>query len=320
MKPDISVIMSVYNGETYIKRCVESVIKQTYANWELIVIDDGSMDNSFAVLTTFKKKDKRIYVMQTENNGVCSARNYGIELSQGEYITFLDADDELEPWTLEKLYLLCSENNSDIAIGQCKRILESGKIIGNEYPHNFEIWKNKDAIKCSLEDHPATYSVWGKLYKKSFVGKTRFDIGHKVHEDSFFLFELFIKNPTVVVKNIEIYRYHVTSSSASRTIFSEKFFDITYFMNRKKQIIEKFYPEFSDYVPNLVIKANMALLNNLCKTKDSTYLKVEKLCCKEILYYKERFKPATEVDKKWFWIISHHLYKPYKFFKLLVKK
>lgn len=318
--PLISVIIPVYNAEKYIERCINSIVKQSYVNWELIIVDDGSIDDSFNIASYLAESDVRIQVMHTENYGVCSARNLGIEVAKGEYITFLDSDDELESWTLDRLYSMCIENNSDIAIGQCKRIKDSGEIIESQYPKEFELWKNQEAIRHSLEDHPATYSVWGKLYKRKIIGDTKFDIGHKVHEDSFFLFELLIKNPTVVVKNEYIYRYHITSNSASRAIFSDKFLDILYFVNRKKIIIEGGHPELGVYIPNLIIKANMALLKNLCKTTDSRYAKVEKRCLREVLYHKKQFKPATKEDEKWFWIISHHLYRPYKLIRLLIRR
>jgi glycosyltransferase involved in cell wall biosynthesis len=103
-KPEISVVTAVYNRENYIKRAINSLLKQTYSNWELIVIDDGSMDNTPAILREYQAKYKNIKVVRTKHTNLSSSRNAGIELSGGKYITFLDSDDEFLPSHLETRY------------------------------------------------------------------------------------------------------------------------------------------------------------------------------------------------------------------------
>lgn len=315
----ISVIVPAYNAGKYIEGCVESVLSQTYTAWELIVVDDGSKDGTYESALKLAESDDRINVIHTENGGVCSARNTGLEAAKGEYVTFLDVDDRLEPDALRVLTSVMTENNSDIAIGQCTRFRENGESFKSKYSDSEILWKDKEALVASLEDHPATYSVWGKLYRRGIIGDTRFDVGRRVHEDSFFLFELLLKCPTVSVGCEYVYRYFITPGSASRAAFSDKFFDILYFADRKKRLIEDKFPELIGYIPNLLIKANMALLSNLKKTKDKKYAPSEKQCIKEIKKYKKHFKPASNADKKWFWIITHGLYKPYRFLVLLLE-
>lgn len=314
--PLISVVVPAYNAERYIERCIKSVWNQTYTNWQMIIIDDGSKDNTLEKAINISKDDKRIQVLYTENAGVCSARNKGIELARGEYIVFLDVDDELECTALEKLYTLCKEGNGDIAVGQYMNVTKSGEIVYNHYSEKDLVWVNEEALINSLKDHPAAYSVWGKIYKKKFIGDTRFVVGRKIHEDNYFLFELFLKKPKVIIKEEYIYRYHMTDNSASRTDFSEKYLDILYFAKKKKEIIENQYPQYEKYIPNLLVKADMALLINLCKTTDVKYRAIEKQCLIEVKKYKSFFVTAINENKRWFWILTHHLYKLYKIFYL----
>ena len=103
-EPLISIIVPVYNVEKYLKKCLDSILSQTYKNFEVIIVNDGSPDNSQKIIDEYKKKDKRIIVLEKENGGLSSARNYGIEHANGKYISFVDADDYIEKDYVEKLY------------------------------------------------------------------------------------------------------------------------------------------------------------------------------------------------------------------------
>lgn len=318
--PLISIIVPAYQAEQWLRECCQSVVGQTYQNWELIVIDDGSWDGTLAVAEAEAQKEPRIRAIHTENGGVSHARNMGLDAANGSLIMFLDADDLLEPDALEYLYQMMQEDNADIAIGQKLVFFADGRENSYHYDASHYNWKGTEGLRKSLEDHPATYSVWGKLYRREVLEDVRFVVGRRVHEDSFFLFQCLLKQPKVTVRDRAVLRYRMSPGSASRSAFSEKMLDILYFADQKAELVQAHYPEFIPLVKNLKIKANMALLRNLCKTTDKKYRGLEKACIHYVLEHRDHFVSATQADEKWFWIISHHLYKVYKFADLLRRR
>lgn len=315
----ISVIIPVYNAAKWLRQSCESVFSQDYPNVELILIDDGSTDESPALCDEIAKGHENARVLHTENGGVCCARNHGLSLARGAYISFLDADDLLTKDALSRLFRALSEQNADLAIGYKTNMREDGQLLGCPYQREHAVWENEEALIASLSDHPATYAVWGKLYRKELIGKTRFVEGRKVHEDSFFLFECLAKAPKVVLIEDCILQYRLSEGSASRARFSEKFFDILYFEERKEEIVREKHPALSDLLPNLCIKANLALLRNLTKA-DATFCAAERACIRAVRRQKRHFVPATELDTKFFFLVTHHLYYPYKLYCKLRSK
>ena len=310
--PLISVIVPAYNSEKWLKDCCRSVFCQSYPNVELIIVDDGSTDRTLALAKELAAEKEDVRVIHTENGGVCRARNTGLEAARGEYITFLDADDVLVSNCLEVLYSGMIREDADIVIGWKSNMTSNGVDIGCPYERNSGTFCGTDALKLSLEDHPAMYAVWGKLYKRDAIGDVRFVEGRRVHEDSFFVFECLLKKPKVVICDETVLRYRISENSASRSDFSDKFFDILYFAQRKKALVEEYYPGFLPLAENVIVKADMALLKNLLKTNDPRYRECEKKALNEVLKKKMYYKTAIRSDAKWFWILTHRLYSPYK--------
>lgn len=311
-KPLISVIVPAYQAEKWLEECCQSVYSQTYSNWELIIIDDGSKDRTLELARREELARTNVRVIHTENGGVSRARNLGMEAARGTLLTFLDADDCLAPDALMYLHTLMEAHHCDIAVGNKVNVREDGTRISNVYPAGEKLWSGGDALMHALQDHPATYSVWGKLYKRSLVENIRFVEGKKVHEDSFFIFECMRREPRVVVSDRVVLYYRLSQNSASRAGFSDKFLDILYFAERKKEIVESGYPQYNRLAENVVVKANMALLRNLCKTRDPRYRRLERECLAVVRGYKRSFVRATAADQKWFRIIICRLYWAYK--------
>ena len=318
--PLISVIVPAYQAEKYLHECCQSVYAQTYSNWELIIVNDGSRDRTAAIADQEKAQHENVVVIHGENGGVCRARNIGLDAARGDYIAFLDADDLLCPDALETLYAVLCNNEADMAIGWKTNMRPDGTEIGCPYVLEHGLWIDTQGLEQSLRDYPATYAVWGKLYKKELIGQTRFVEGKRVHEDSFFVFECLMKCPRVVLCDQVVIRYRISENSASRSGFSEKMFDILYFADRKKEIVLQQYPQFQILTENMIVKANMALLGNLCKIDAPRYRKAEKDCLRAVFTHKASFIPATPRDRRWFFILTHHLYRPYKLLVLMRKK
>lgn len=314
-KPLISVIIPAYNAEGTLQRACESVLNQHYPHVELVVVNDGSADTTADILKELSTAHTNVKAIHQENGGVCKARNAGLDAAAGDYIFFLDADDELAPDCLTELYTVAAANQCDIAAGCALRIRPDGTSFETRYDlaEAVTIWEGQQPLENSLKDHPATYSVWGKLYRREVVEHVRFVEGKRIHEDSFFLFEVFLQPIKMAVTNIVAIRYYLTENSASRAGFSEKFLDILYFADRKREIVEERFHAYLPLVKNVQVKANMAVLKVMRFGYEPRFKSVEKDCIAIIHANAKYFIPAIRVDCILFWIVRLRLYPLYKF-------
>ena len=209
----ISIIVPIYKVEIYLRKCVDSIVNQTYKNIEILLIDDGSPDNCGIICDEYAKKDERIKVIHKKNGGLSDARNYGIEASSGDYIMFVDSDDYISKDMCEILLKKALENNADIVSCNFKEI----------YIDNFEEEINKQSIKKSLEiytnleviykyffDYTIDINVvWNKLYKREIFFENeniRFPKG-KLHEDDYTVCKLYYYANKIVIINDVLYYY-----------------------------------------------------------------------------------------------------------------
>ena len=282
----VSIIVPIYNAEKYLDSCIQSVLRQTYTNWELILIDDGSTDKSGRIAEEYGFADERITVFHQKNLGVSLARNQGIDEATGNYVVFLDADDELIEDCLAKTVNIAEETNADVVAG---RSCENQELFQDRI-----IWTGAEALENSLKDHLFTYSACAKLIRREFIGKTRFTPDIRINEDSYFVFQLLCKQNVFVLTNDVIYFYRANSESSSRTVFSEKYFDILKVSDLKYKKIEEQFPQMHDLAKNMLLKARMNVLRILAVRKRDEYRDVEKnswnifLIIKKIIFHRVR--------------------------------
>lgn len=200
----ISIVVPIYNAEMYLKDCLDSILAQTYTEYELILIDDGSKDNSVAICEEYQKRDSRIFIYSKENGGPSAARNYGVSQSKGEYITFIDSDDIVDSRYLKVLVDLLEKTKCDIsAVGLTlvrKPVLKkklNGKIIE---------FSGKSAIKDMLYQKNIDTSPCALLIKREIVINNPFPIG-KFHEDDFTIYKYFLSAKKVSMNTEKLYFY-----------------------------------------------------------------------------------------------------------------
>lgn len=307
----VSIIVLIYNAEKYLDSCIQSVLRQTYTNWELILIDDGSTDKSGRIAEEYGFADERITVFHQKNLGVSLARNQGIDEATGNYVVFLDADDELIEDCLAKTVNIAEETNADVVAG---RSCENQELFQDRI-----IWTGAEALENSLKDHLFTYSACAKLIRREFIGKTRFTPDIRINEDSYFVFQLLCKQNVFVLTNDVIYFYRANSESSSRTVFSEKYFDILKVSDLKYKKIEEQFPQMHDLAKNMLLKARMNVLRILAVRTRDEYRDVEKKLLEYILDNKEDYIPSSKECNQWMFILSHHLFYVYKFAHYIVK-
>ncbi len=220
----VSVIVPVYNVEKYITKCVDSILNQTYNNIEILLIDDGSLDNSPKICDEFAKKDRRIKVFHTKNGGVSKARNIGLANAQGEYILFVDSDDWLELNMIEIMYRELISHGVDISI--CNYFINyKEKIIIHDELNNRLVLDDKEKIINALFDEKKFGGyLWNKLISRKAISKIRFDEKVKICEDMLFLYEIIIKNNIRILYNsvYKLYHYRKSEYSAVNFNYSEK--------------------------------------------------------------------------------------------------
>lgn len=217
MNPKISIIVPVYNVEKYLRECLDSIISQTFTDWECLLIDDGSPDKSGEICDEYAAKDSRIRVFHKENGGVSSARNVGLDNTTGKYITFIDSDDLILPSMLEELIKVAEHENADIvqSAGPIKEnVVESGKVTRmtreQVLDENFGF---TDFYKPSL---------WLGLYKSSLFVDVRFPNNIHFYEDFVVLTLLAAKSNGVVFIDKRYYHYIQREGSANHSGLTEK--------------------------------------------------------------------------------------------------
>lgn len=298
--PKISVIVPVYNAEKFIVQCIESILNQSFNDLELILVNDGSPDNCGVICDEYAVRDSRVKAFHQENGGVCSARNTGLDNAEGEYVFFVDSDDYIHPDTLEILYNDLSAGDAHIAIGFMESDTSPVKM-----DNKTEVWKGKQGLIKGLEDNPALYGCCNKLFKRDLIEDIRFVVGRKVHEDGYFNFLALIKLPTIVVRNKCTYVYRNNPDSASHAKFSDKFFDVLYFEELKRNTINELFPELSEKTYNKLVKAHITMLRLFCNTKDKKYKKDIKNSIQMIRRYSKYFIPINSGEKKFFLIVKY---------------
>ena len=235
---DISIIVPVYNAEKSICRCIESVLTQTMKNWELLLINDGSIDNSKEICSFYENKDSRIKLINKNNSGVSDTRNLGVDLSKGEYITFLDADDWIEHDMLE--VMLLNIRKLDVSILLMPTYRDQKNISLNNFISTKKNIFTKEEIQLEFfKQDLFTYSVWGKLYKKNILKNIRFDKYIQIGEDMLYLWK--VLNSVDRIGYISLCKYHY-DLNMSQTVISK--FTKRWFLPIR--LAKEFYMEVKD--------------------------------------------------------------------------
>ena len=245
----VSIIVPVYNVEQYLKECIESILAQTWKNFEVILVDDGSTDSSGKICDEYSQKKEFISVIHKKNGGLSSARNAGIDVAQGDYLAFIDSDDVVHPRYLSELVAIVKKEKADLAacnfcVGSLCR------------------WKNfsevKYDIRCNekMNDNDVVVTVaWNKLYHAKFFREygLRYPVG-KIHEDMFLTPQILYYTKKMVITNEQLYFYRQRENSIMNSSFSIKQLDaldaiefrIELFQHWNKQYLQA--SEYESYI------------------------------------------------------------------------
>lgn len=239
----ISVIVPIYNVEKYLNKCIESIVSQTYANLEILLVDDGSTDGSPAICDSWAEKDSRIKVIHKPNGGGGEARNVGFDAASGDIISLIDSDDYPSPTMFEHLMSLMSE---DVDIAECE--------IVNTYTDEAEFSSatktvtanTEEALRYNIGDKIFRQTPPNKLYRKSAVDGVYFPVG-KLIDDEFWTYKVFAKARYCVHSDAKLYAYRQREESAMHISFSLKRLQAVEAKLERLTYIEKEHPELTHY-------------------------------------------------------------------------
>ena len=221
----VSVIIPVYNVEKYLKKCIESITNQTYKNIEIILVNDGSTDNSYRICQEFSEKDTRIVLLNKQNGGLSDATNYGLKFATGDYVVFVDSDDYVKSNYVESLYRMITKYKVDVVACEYSEVSESGKVLKEVHfnePQNINKLSGKRFLQYLYEDnYVANVVAWNKIYKRSLFNSVRFEKG-RYYEDEFLIVPMFWKVKTIVLLRESLYYYVQREGSITQSAMNKK--------------------------------------------------------------------------------------------------
>lgn len=280
----ISVIVPVYKVEEYLDRCIQSIMNQTYKNFELILVDDGSPDCCAQICDEWKKRDERIRVIHKKNGGLSSARNVGLDIATGEYINFVDSDDWMTPDALEHLYWLCKEYEADFSTASWERT--DGNNIVEQSDYKITLLNQEEFLQrfFKVGTQENVQYTWAKLYRSELFQSIRFPEG-LILEDLPTTFQIALKSQKIVHSTKKIYCYFWNPESLSAS-FNEKRFDLLRVWDLICAIAKKDSSSWiQEYASICRARADLGILCDF---------EMSNLSYKEKKKYRDQIKPVLE--------------------------
>lgn len=272
----ITIILPFYNCEDYLQEAIDSVFSQTYKDWELILVDDGSTDASGKICEKAARKSSRVKVIHKTNGGISSARNAGLKRMRGNYVTFLDSDDILHPLFLEILYKGAEEYGCDIVCGGMKNFTGYGSnillnahldVVNRRRKYFLRLLSPVKALKNILYQKRIDCSVCGKLFSSAFWEELRFREGTR-YEDLDIIYQVVLKSTLVgrSLRSLYFYRQHASSFIHTFSMERADVLDVT---ERMTHYMDSRHPEFSKASRSRELSANFNILTLLASNRDA---------------------------------------------------
>lgn len=275
----ISVIVPIYKVEDFLDECVKSILNQTYTNFELILVDDGSPDRCGKMCDDYQKRDSRIRVIHKENGGLSDARNAGMKIAKGEYWTFIDSDDMVSADYLEVLMQTAQQYDADIVQGD---YTSDNALLGKAEPDTVEVFTREAAMVSFLRMGKVHVSAWAKLYKRSCFAGIEYPKG-RINEDKLTIYKnIWISKKIVCVPNW-IYYYRLNDNSIMHSNISPKRFEVLSFQAEFDQYFGDEAQMFEQDVKYSQIRNAVWLLNDSITAGKDKELSKEIDWCKSVL-------------------------------------
>lgn len=295
--PMLSIVVPIYKVEKYLNKCIDSILCQTFTDFELILVDDGSPDRCGEICDYYQKRDKRVRVIHKENGGLSSARNAGIDIASGEYIGFVDSDDYIEPFMYEYLIESLKKNKCLLSICAINYVFEDGKSICKVKDEEDQVFNFSDAILEMNTYRLFDMGAWSKVYHKSLFNNLRFPVG-KLSEDFYIMYKIFDRAQKISYVATPCYNYLQRQNSISRNTKINH--DFEYAAKEQMEYLETKYPELkvlahTSYASAALTVYDFYIKNNVKCSKEQ--LKHFKKILKENYSYIVKAKYLSKTKK-----------------------
>ena len=256
--PLISVIIPVYNVEKYLIECLDSVVNQTYKNIEIILINDGSTDNSGEICNKYSNKDSRIVVIHKDNEGVSAARNTGLDAAKGEYIGFVDSDDLISENYYESLYNCLIDNNSDVSVCNLYKMKKNDNLKLEYKNPTKPILNQEEAYQWILSN--IAWRIGDRIYRKDVISNIRFKTNFKIGEDFSIIIEVMKNVKTIAFSKDCFYYYRQRNNSAINSGLVDEHSAFLDFYIKELNNIKLQYPNVTKAVDFAILRKHIAML------------------------------------------------------------
>lgn len=280
---EISIIVPVYKVEKYLKKCVDSILAQTFTDFELILVDDGSPDDSGKICEEYAEKDARVRVLHKENGGLSSARNAGIEVAKGKYLGFIDSDDYIAEDMYELLYNTIIKEDADLSICGIYDVYEGKAPIVK--PTIEKVVSAEEALLLILQGNIISVHAVNKLYKRELFSSIRYPEG-KYHEDSFIIVDLLNQCHKVAINSKQKYYYYHRIGSINTESFSEKQFEFIEAWEKNEMKLKDRSQEIKKAAHQRVCFANFLVLDKIIVANATSLPETKKI----VSYLRSNFR------------------------------
>lgn len=238
----ISVIIPAYNTEKYIERCIKSILAQTYKNIEIIIIDDGSTDNTNNICRKYKENHDNFIFIRKNNEGAAEARNDGLKIATGDYITFVDSDDWVEKTYIEKVVGIIEKSKCEILINNLTKVKNENKKNEKENKIKYTLINSKKAIEMVMYQKKFDAAVIGKFFSSKCFDNIKFP-NNNIYEDIAIICKLFDTAKSIVLTNIKGYFYFVREDGITKSKFTKQKMQLIEVCKENEKFVELKYPE-----------------------------------------------------------------------------
>jgi len=277
--PLVSVIVPVYNVENYIEKCIESIIRQTYKNLEILLIDDGSTDKSSDLCEKYAERDSRIKIFHKENGGLSDARNFGIEHAEGEYLTFIDSDDFVDEDYIEFLYHLIAKGYKLALCSLHVRFMSNGRVLNKGNGEEIII-SGKQCIEMMCYHDEVDTAAYAKLIHKSLFQSVRFPKG-KIFEDIGTMYLVFDQCDEVICSFFPKYNYIIRNGSIVTSGYTPQKLELITMTDEMTDYVENKYPDLKRAALRRRGYARFSTLNLMFDVSEASDIEIRK----EIIRY-----------------------------------
>lgn len=262
--PLVSILIPVYNVEEFLPKCLDSVLSQTYKNLQIVLVDDGSSDNSWSICERYAASDKRVEIHHQDNRGVAVARNVLLSHIKGQYVLFVDSDDWVEPNMVEFLVNLLQEKDADMSV--CGSVINDC-FVSNIYEERRYL--RNEAVERFLIHKEFRGSLWNKLIKVNLLHNLSFTINVNYGEDALFCWDVLQRIDSIAFSDRELYHYRMNEASLSHGTFGPKKFSAYNVWDKISCDTHMFWPQYEEIAKSRFCIEMILLLRDAAKSKHS---------------------------------------------------